>query len=131
MTTKVNTERYWETGAKLICRDCSTRITLVSIPIAEVADHDAWHAEQDPAAKFRGYVVGLPVAISINDEGFVRVEVDLSELSWSIVRDSDTSTLQQTSDAQLRSDAEVLSRWVATHMVMNEDHAPTADEVQA
>jgi hypothetical protein len=95
------------------------------------ADPNITAVEEVAADKFRGYVVGLPVAVSINDDAFVRVEVDLSELSWGIVKDSDTSTLQVTTDEQLRADAEVLSRWVSNHDVMNEDHAPTADEVTA
>lgn len=33
----------WSTT--VVCRECSTRSTVVAIPVDEIADHDRWHLE--------------------------------------------------------------------------------------
>ena len=33
--------------SRLICKDCSTRVTLVSIPVEEKSDHDKWHHDHE------------------------------------------------------------------------------------
>jgi hypothetical protein len=76
----------------------------------------------------RQYVVGLPVMVTINDEGFVTAEVDLSELAVGVEKDYLAGPLGEEWDSRDRTltaveDAEVLRRWVQTHSVRNEDFA--------
>lgn len=48
------TARYATAGydrSRVVCRDCSTRATAVTIPADEVDAHDAWHLEAYPDAR--------------------------------------------------------------------------------
>lgn len=63
----------------------------------------------------RCYVVGLPVVVTIHDDGRVTAEVDLSEASdlW----DASTPDGQDTSDVTVEADAAVVEQAVADKRV--------------
>ena len=74
----------------------------------------------------RDYVVGLPVCVSIDDGGFVAVNVDLSEMPVAIRKDSFSGPLGEEWEGidgyeTAVADSEVLERWIRTHSVSNGD----------
>lgn len=73
------------------------------------------------SADSRSYVVGLPVVVTVSPEGFVTVEVDLSDTT-SVMREAE-SQLADYPDAVVEDDVDVVSRWLDTHTVRNEGYA--------
>lgn len=69
----------------------------------------------------RSYVVGLPVVVTVSPEGFVTVEVDLSETT-SVMHEGE-SQLGEYSYDEVSKDAAVVSQWMDTHTVKNEGFA--------
>lgn len=85
--------------------------------------------EQQPDRSRREYAVGLPVLVTITDEGFVSVNVDLSELGTVVHKDSTAGPLGEGWDnldthTIAVEDSEVLDRWAQIHQVSNEGFAP-------
>lgn len=72
----------------------------------------------------RTYVVGLPVVVTVTDDGFVSVEVDLAELP-ATVREEGGSADHPAMLIDVDRDVRTLRRWVETHAVRNEDHVST------
>lgn len=82
---------------------------------------DPWR--QDDAAPSRSYAVGLPVIITVRDDGFVTAEVDTSEAPreirrYDLIPGDDTPTPED-----LRWDSQVVERWAGQYKVTGEGHA--------
>lgn len=82
----------------------------------------------------REYVVGLPVLVTIDDNGWIAVEVDLSELSVTMCKDSESGPLGEAWDVldsheTAVADSEVARRWVQMYSVRNEGFAPSPHAV--
>lgn len=78
----------------------------------------------------REYCVGLPVSVSVDDSGWITVEVDLSELASSIQGDENAGPLgkywqvhDNAAQTQAASDSAALTAWVNSHSLRNEGHA--------
>lgn len=76
----------------------------------------------------RSYVVGLPVSITVKDDGWVQVECDLSEAGQSIRKDSwgqvgDEADRMPTEE-QLIADADTVDRWAEKNMLAHGGFAP-------
>lgn len=70
----------------------------------------------------RGYVVGLPVVVTVENSGFVQVEVDLSELPSSIWESTHEPTFPEPDEDTIARDQQVLERWIEHHSVKNEGY---------
>lgn len=68
----------------------------------------------------RCYAVGVTAVVTIHDEDYVTVDVDLSELSE---LDPDLAVDPVTPE-QMKVDSEILSRWAAFYILRGEGAAP-------
>jgi adenylate kinase len=90
-------------------------------PDAMSEDGSGLLAAVEPEVPTRQYVVGLPVVVGIRDDGFVIVDVDLSELA-SRKTLADMGANFDYSDEQVDADVALLRTWVQQHSVAGEGY---------
>lgn len=88
---------------------------------------------EQPNLAERQYSVGLPVGVTVRDDGWVSIKVDLSELATAVTKDWFAGPLGDEwegidTDEITVEDSEVLRRWVFTHEVSNEDFVRIKEE---
>lgn len=73
----------------------------------------------------RSYVVGLPVSITVRDDGWVQAECDLSEAGQSIRKDWESLGVEpQPTEEQLIADSNLVDRWSDLNMLAHGEFAP-------